>query len=333
MQAISKEQAHSFNEQNRPTSVVVPSVVDATRGGERAWDIYSSLMKKSHIIWLTSEVNDQNCELLKAELMYLDAEPIKDESGNIQPIIIYIDSPGGGVTSGLSVVDIMQQIKTPVATVVAGMAASMGSVISAAGAPGLRIALPNAQIMVHQPSSGSRGKETEMRIGYHGILDCRNRLETLYALWMGLDTENRDDLNLVSELLEHDTYLNAFMAQKLGLIDTIQAPDPEGMTPAKKAFHKLTMEQNQFEYDQISRTETFEKLLMDVVSDYGDDKRMGMLKEAFEQIRRGSDNKDLQKLKSIVVRIAEKRDQYLAEARAGTRDNPYLVLPAPANQP
>jgi ATP-dependent Clp protease protease subunit len=201
--SVSAQSAHEFNEHNRPKDVVVPSVVDQTKGGERAWDIYSSLMKGANIIWLTSEVNDQNCELLKAELMYLDAQPKADENGNTKPIVIYIDSPGGSVHSGLSVVDVMQQIKTPVATIVAGMAASMGSVIAAAGAPGLRYALPNAEVMVHQPSSGSRGKETDMRITYKGILDCRNRLEALYTCWMGLDTDSREDLTLVSELLEH----------------------------------------------------------------------------------------------------------------------------------
>jgi ATP-dependent Clp protease protease subunit len=258
---------------------VIPSVGD----GNRSWDIYSSLMNNARIIWLTSEVRDENCELLKAELMKLDSE-------NHNPITIWIDSPGGGVDSGMSVYDMMQRCQSPIATVVAGKAMSMGSVISAGGTPGMRYALPNGHIMVHGPSSQSTGgKEPDQKIGYVGIKECLEKMGDLYVTWMGLDENDAEDNKLVRKLLDKDTFMNPYMALKCGLIDGILTPVV--MNPAKEKVLATEMRTNIRQFERLVATD-----------DSGTDDQRYVIKE-----------------------IAAKREKYTAEVEAGKRSNPMIV--------
>jgi ATP-dependent Clp protease, protease subunit len=187
---------------------LVPMVVEQTARGERAYDIYSLLLKQ-RIIFLTGVVYDQVSSLICAQLLYLESEnPGKD-------ISFYINSPGGVVSSGLAVYDTMQYIRCPVSTVCVGQAASMGSLLLAAGEKGKRFALPNARIMVHQPSGGAQGQAADIEIQAREILTLRKRLNEIYVRHTG------QPLEAIESKLERDSYLSAEEARDFGLVDEV----------------------------------------------------------------------------------------------------------------
>ena len=187
---------------------LVPTVVEQTSRGERAYDIYSRLLKE-RIIFLADEVNDTTASLVIAQLLFLEAEdPNKD-------ISLYINSPGGSVTAGMAIYDTMNYIKCDVSTICLGMAASMGAFLLSGGAKGKRFALPNAEIMIHQPSGGAQGQATEINIAAEHILKTRKKLNEILAANTGkpLETIERDT--------ERDNYMSAQEAMEYGLIDRV----------------------------------------------------------------------------------------------------------------
>ncbi len=189
-------------------SPLVPMVVEQTNRGERAYDIYSRLLKE-RIVFLTGPVNDQVASVISAELLYLESEnPDKD-------ISFYINSPGGIVTSGLAIYDTMQYIRPDVSTVCVGQAASMGSLLLAAGSKGKRFALPNARIMVHQPSGGFQGQATDIEIHAREILDLRQRLNSMYVDLTG------QPISVVEEAMERDRFMSPAVAMEFGIIDQV----------------------------------------------------------------------------------------------------------------
>jgi ATP-dependent Clp protease protease subunit len=187
---------------------LVPMVVEQTSRGERAFDIFSRLLKE-RIIFLTGPVEDGMAALITAQLLFLESENPKKE------IAMYINSPGGVVTSGLAIYDTMQYIKSPVSTVCVGMAASMGSFLLAAGEPGHRIALPNARIMVHQPSGGFRGQASDIERHAEDIIKTKRRLNELYAKHTGKAVEE------VERALDRDNFLTAEESRVFGLVDHV----------------------------------------------------------------------------------------------------------------
>lgn len=187
---------------------LVPYVIEQTNHGERSYDIYSRLLK-DRIIFLGEEVTDVTASLVVAQLLFLAAEdPDKD-------INLYINSPGGSVTAGMAIYDTMQYIKPDVSTICIGMAASMGAFLLSGGAKGKRLALPNAEIMIHQPSGGARGQETEIRIVAENILKTRNKLNQILAANTGKSVEE------ISRDTERDNYMSAQEAVAYGLIDSV----------------------------------------------------------------------------------------------------------------
>jgi ATP-dependent Clp protease protease subunit len=199
---------------------LVPMVVEQTARGERAYDIYSRLLKE-RIIFLTGQVYDQVASLISAQLLFLESEnPNKD-------IAFYINSPGGVVSSGLAIYDTMQYIRSPVSTVCIGMAASMGSLLLTAGAKGKRFALPNARIMVHQPSGGAQGQATDIDIQAREILFTRRLLNNIYVKHTGQPVE------AIERKLERDTYMSAEDSRDLGLIDEVVETRPMPDAEAK----------------------------------------------------------------------------------------------------
>lgn len=189
-------------------SSLVPYVVEQTSRGERSYDIFSRLLN-DRIIMLSDEVNDTTASLVVAQLLYLEGQdPDKD-------IELYINSPGGSITSGMAIYDTMQFIKCDVSTICIGMAASMGSFLLAAGAKGKRMALPNSEIMIHQPLGGAQGQASDIKIHAEHILFIRDRMNRLYSDMTGqpLETIQRDT--------ERDNYMTADAALKYGLIDKI----------------------------------------------------------------------------------------------------------------
>jgi ATP-dependent Clp protease protease subunit len=194
-------------------NTLVPMVVEQTNRGERAYDIYSRLLKE-RIIFLTAEVYDQVASLICAQLLFLESEnPTKD-------IAFYINSPGGVVTSGLAIYDTMQYVRPAVSTVCLGQAASMGSLLLAAGAKGKRFALPNARIMVHQPSGGAQGQATDIEIQAREILALRGRLNNIYVDHTG------QSLDVIEHAMERDKYMTANEAKEFGLIDEVVTSRP-----------------------------------------------------------------------------------------------------------
>ncbi|MES2721526.1 MAG: ATP-dependent Clp protease proteolytic subunit [Pseudomonadota bacterium] len=189
---------------------LVPMVVEQTSRGERAFDIFSRLLKE-RVIFLNGPVEDGMSALICAQLLYLEAENPKKE------IQMYINSPGGVVTSGLAIYDTMQYIKSPVVTLCMGMAASMGSFLLMAGEAGQRISLPNARIMVHQPSGGYSGKASDIERHAEDIIKTKRRLNEIYAKHTGRSYEE------VEEKLDRDTFMTADEAKEWGLIDLVQA--------------------------------------------------------------------------------------------------------------
>ena len=189
-------------------NALVPMVVEQTARGERAFDIYSRLLKE-RIIFLTGPIYDQVSALICAQLLFLESEnPSKD-------ISFYINSPGGVVTAGLAVYDTMQYIRSPVSTVCVGMAASAGSLLLTAGAKGKRYALPNSQVMIHQPSGGAQGQATDIEIQAREILKTRARLNLIYVHHTG------QPLDAIEAKMERDTYLSASEARDFGLVDEV----------------------------------------------------------------------------------------------------------------
>ena len=187
---------------------LVPMVVEQTNRGERAYDIYSRLLKE-HIIFVAGPVEDGMAMLVTAQLLFLEAENPKKE------ISMYINSPGGIVTSGLAIYDTMQHIRPPVATVCMGQAASMGSLLLAAGEKGMRHALPNARIMVHQPSGGFQGQATDIEIHARETIAIRERLNNIYVKHTG------QSLKAVEDALERDNFMSPERAKEFGIIDHI----------------------------------------------------------------------------------------------------------------
>ena len=186
----------------------VPYVIEQNSRGERSYDIYSRLLK-DRIIFLGEEVTDVSANLVVAQMLFLEAEdPGKD-------IHFYINSPGGSVSAGFAIYDTMQYIKCDVSTICIGMAASMGAFLLSGGAKGKRLALPNAEIMIHQPSGGARGQETEIRIVAENILKTRNKLHEILAANTGKSVEE------ISRDTERDNYMTAQEAVAYGLIDSV----------------------------------------------------------------------------------------------------------------
>ncbi len=192
---------------------LVPMVVEQTNRGERSYDIFSRLLKE-RIIFLTGPVEDAMASLITAQLLFLESENPKKE------ISLYINSPGGIVTSGMGIYDTMNFIKPPVSTLCIGQAASMGSLLLAAGAPGLRYALPNARIMVHQPSGGFQGQATDIALHAEEILSLRARLNEIYAKHTGQPVKK------IAAALERDNFMTAEAARDFGLVDNVIAERP-----------------------------------------------------------------------------------------------------------
>lgn len=194
-------------------NTLVPMVVEQTSRGERAFDIYSRLLKE-RIIFLTGTIFDQVASLVCAQLLFLESEnPSKD-------IAFYINSPGGVVSAALGMYDTMQYIRSPVSTVCLGMAASAGSLLLTAGTKGKRFALPNARIMVHQPSGGAQGQATDIEIQAREILELRKRLNEIYVQHTGRN------LAEIERKMERDSYMSAEEARDFGLIDEVVAKRP-----------------------------------------------------------------------------------------------------------
>lgn len=188
--------------------MLVPTVIETTGRGERAFDIYSRLLKE-RIVFLTGEVNDEVASLICAQLLFLEAENPDKE------ISFYINSPGGVVTSGLAILDTMNYIKCPVSTVCMGQACSMGSLLLTCGEKGRRFALPNARVMIHQPSGGFQGQATDMEIHVKEILVIKKRLNQIYVEQTG------KPLKEIEEAMERDNFMTAEEALKFGLIDAV----------------------------------------------------------------------------------------------------------------
>ncbi|MFC4294487.1 ATP-dependent Clp protease proteolytic subunit [Novosphingobium tardum] len=196
------------------TGALVPMVVEQTSRGERSFDIFSRLLRE-RIVFVTGEVEDGMASLIVAQLLFLESEnPSKD-------ISMYINSPGGVVTAGMAIHDTMQYIKPRVSTVCVGQAASMGSFLLAAGEPGMRIALPNARIMVHQPSGGARGMASDIEIQAREILRLRTRMNSLYAKYTG------KTLPEIEKAMDRDTFLEADEAMAFGIVDKVFETRPE----------------------------------------------------------------------------------------------------------
>ena len=189
-------------------NTLVPMVVEQTNKGERAYDIYSRLLKE-RIVFLVGGVNDSVASLVTAQLLFLESENPKKE------IFFYINSPGGLVTSGLGIYDTMQYIKSPVSTLCIGQASSMGSFLLAAGEKGKRFSLPNSRIMVHQPSAGFQGQATDIQIHAKEILALKERLNKIYSKHTGKSVKE------ISQALERDNFMTADEAKGFGLIDSV----------------------------------------------------------------------------------------------------------------
>ena len=187
---------------------LIPMVVEQTTRGERAYDIYSRLLKE-RIVFLVGNVNDNIASLVIAQFLFLESENPKKE------IFFYINSPGGLVTSGLGIYDTMQYIKSPVSTLCIGQASSMGSFLLAAGEKGRRFSLPNSRIMVHQPSAGFQGQATDIQIHAKEILSLKERLNKIYSQHTGKSIKE------ISQALERDKFMTAEEAKDFGLIDTV----------------------------------------------------------------------------------------------------------------
>jgi ATP-dependent Clp protease, protease subunit len=203
-------------------STLVPIVVEQTARGERSYDIYSRLLKE-RIVFITGGVDDHIASLVCAQLLFLESENPSKE------ISFYINSPGGVVTSGLSIYDTMQYIKAPVSTVCIGQAASMGSLLLCAGEKGKRYSLPNSRIMIHQPSGGAQGQATDIEIQAREILKLRHRLNEIYVKHTG------QSIDKIASAVERDNFMSAEEAKTFGIIDEVVTKRPGGAEAEKKA--------------------------------------------------------------------------------------------------
>ncbi|WP_448187931.1 ATP-dependent Clp endopeptidase proteolytic subunit ClpP [Azospirillum sp. sgz301742] len=196
-------------------NALVPMVIEQTNRGERAYDIYSRLLKE-RIIFMIGGVNDTVASLICSQLLFLESEnPNKD-------IALYINSPGGYVSAGLAIYDTMQYIRPQVSTVCMGQAASMGSLLLAAGAPGKRFSLPNSRIMIHQPSGGAQGQAADIEIQAQEILKLRSRLNDIYAKHTG------QAIDVIEQNMERDKFMSPHEAKAFGLIDEVVEKRPGG---------------------------------------------------------------------------------------------------------
>ena len=206
------------------TGALVPIVIEQSSRGERSFDIYSRLLRE-RIVFVTGPVEDHMASLITAQLLFLESEnPKKD-------IWMYINSPGGVVTAGMAIHDTMQYIRPRVGTVCIGQAASMGSFLLASGEPGLRVALTNARIMVHQPSGGAQGMASDIEIQAKEILRIRSRMNELYAKYTGQPIEK------IEKALDRDTFLSAEETKAFGIVDEVyeKRPTPTEETPSTTA--------------------------------------------------------------------------------------------------
>ena len=204
-----------------PHAMNIPFVVEQTHRGERSWDIYSRLLK-DRIIFLGSGINDHVASLVIAQLLFLESEdPDKD-------IRLYINSPGGVVTSGLGIYDTMQYVRCDVATYCLGQAASMGAFLLAGGAPGKRFALPNARIMIHQPHGGAQGQATDIEIQAREILRLRETLNSIMAKHSGRTVDD------ILKDTDRDNFMSADEAKKYGLVDEVLRRDEDAAAPPEK---------------------------------------------------------------------------------------------------
>jgi len=197
-----------MKDNNIPTGNLIPMVVEQSNRGERAYDIYSRLLKE-RIIFVTGPVEDYMASVIIAQLLFLEAENPKKE------VSMYINSPGGVVSSGLAIYDTMQYIKPEVSTLCIGQAASMGSLLLAAGAPNKRFSLPNSRIMVHQPSGGFQGKASDIERHAQEILSLRSRLNDIYVKHTG------QSLKSIEKALDRDTFMTASDSKEFGIIDKV----------------------------------------------------------------------------------------------------------------
>lgn len=207
-----------------PTSALVPIVIEQSSRGERSFDIFSRLLRE-RIVFVNGPVEDNMAALIVAQLLFLESEnPKKD-------IYMYINSPGGVVTAGMAIHDTMQYIRPRVGTVCVGQAASMGSFLLAAGEPGMRVALTNARIMVHQPSGGAQGKASDIEIQAKEILRIRSRMNALYQKYTG------QPLEAIEKAMDRDTFLEAEEAKAFGLVDQVfdQRPKPADDTTSDQS--------------------------------------------------------------------------------------------------
>ena len=196
-----------------PTNMLVPMVVEQSNRGERSFDIFSRLLRE-RIIFVTGQVEDGMASLIVAQLLFLESEnPKKD-------IFMYINSPGGVITAGMAIYDTMQYIRPKVGTVCVGQASSMGSFLLAAGEPGMRVALRNARIMIHQPSGGTQGMASDIEIQAREIIRVRHALNELYVKHTG------QDLDTIERAMDRDKFMSAEEAKAFGLIDTIEDKRP-----------------------------------------------------------------------------------------------------------
>ena len=205
------------------TNALVPIVIEQSSRGERSFDIFSRLLRE-RIVFVTGEVEDNMASLIVAQLLFLESEnPTKD-------IYMYINSPGGVVTAGMAIHDTMQYIRPRVGTVCIGQAASMGSFLLAAGEPGMRVALSNARVMIHQPSGGARGMASDIEIQAREILRIRKRMNELYVKYTGQELER------IEKAMDRDTFLEADEAKEFGLVDMVFEKRPAGgdAAPAPK---------------------------------------------------------------------------------------------------
>lgn len=198
----------SEKEHHMPHNTLVPMVIEKTVGGERAFDIYSRLLKE-RIIFVTGPIEDYMANLIVAQLLFLEAEDPKKD------IFLYVNSPGGSVTAGLSIIDTMHHIKPDVATVCVGLAASMGSLILSQGAKGKRYILPNAEVMIHQPSGGAYGQATDIDITAKHILKTRDRLNQMLAKATG------QKIAKIQQDVDRDFFMDADEAKTYGIVDKI----------------------------------------------------------------------------------------------------------------
>jgi len=205
--------------------MLIPMVVEQTNRGERAYDIYSRLLK-DRIIFIGEPIDDTFANLIIAQLLFLEAEdPEKD-------INLYVHSPGGMVTAGLAIYDTMQYIKPAIATICVGQAASMGSLLLAAGTKGKRYALPNARVMIHQPSGGFQGQATDISIQAEEIIKMRRRLDEILAKHTGQSVDK------VHSDSERDYFMSAEEAKTYGLVDEVIVRAPKGLKPSKDGSDK-----------------------------------------------------------------------------------------------